>query len=89
MVHYDDVFLNINAKCNNNKYVRYKGMQSINQSSPPSPHTLRHKYDQQYGHYYYRKLLVANEARLQNAVKRYKQNSRPGTTITRYVHGQA
>jgi hypothetical protein len=47
MVHYDDVFLNINAKCNNNKYVRYKGMQSINQSSPPSPHTLRHKSDQQ------------------------------------------
>lgn len=47
MVHYDDVFLNINAKCNNNKYVRYKGMQSSNQSSPPSPHTLRHKSDQQ------------------------------------------
>jgi len=44
---------------------------------------------QQYGHYYYIKLLVANEARLQNAVKRYKQNSRPGTTITRYVHEQA
>lgn len=46
VVHYHDVFLNINVQCNN-KYVRYKGMQSINKSSPAFPHTLRHKSDQQ------------------------------------------